>query len=100
MYGTVAHMRVKAGSEDAFMALMGRYAGLKIPGYRGGFVYRLDADPRAIFLAVVFDSKESYDRNAESPEQDARYREMIALLDGEPEWHDGAIVADASLTPA
>jgi hypothetical protein len=30
--------------------------------------------------------------NAESPEQDKRYREMLQWLEGEPEWHDGEIV--------
>lgn len=100
MYGTVARMRVKAGSEDAFMALMSQYSRLGIAGYQGTLAYRMDADPREIFLAVAFDSKESYDRNAESPEQDARYQQMIALLDGAPEWHDGPIMADATIAPA
>jgi hypothetical protein len=30
--------------------------------------------------------------NAESPEQDKRYRQMLKWLEGEPEWHDGGIV--------
>jgi heme-degrading monooxygenase HmoA len=100
MYGTVARMRVKVGSEDQFMTLMSQYSRLKVPGYQGTFAYRMDANPREVFLAVVFESKDAYDRNADSPEQDARFREMVALLDGDPEWHDGEIMADATIVSA
>ena len=98
MYGTVARMKVKAGSEQAFMDMMSQYNQMKIPGYLGTFAYRMDSDPREVWLAVFFDSKASYDANAESPEQDARYQQMVATLDGEPEWHDGEIMGDAKLT--
>ena len=30
--------------------------------------------------------------NADSPAQDARYRQFRALLEADPEWHDGEIV--------
>lgn len=48
---------------------------------------------------MVFEDKESYVANANSPEQDARYRRMAELFAGEPEWHDGEIVY-ASRQPA
>lgn len=98
MYGTVARMKVKAGSEDHFMSMMSQYAQLGIPGYVGTLFYRMDGDPREVYMAVVFDSKASYDQNAESPEQDARYQAMVADLDGEPEWHDGEMMTDANIT--
>ncbi|HEX9037334.1 MAG TPA: antibiotic biosynthesis monooxygenase family protein [Ktedonobacterales bacterium] len=99
MYGTVARMRVKAGAEEHFMGLMRQYAQLKINGYLGTFVYRMDSDPREVWLAVVFASREAYDANAESPDQDARFRDMMADLEGEPEWHDGEVMGDARLAP-
>jgi hypothetical protein len=43
-------------------------------------------------LAVVFDSKEAYEANANSPEQHQRYLEYRDLLAADPEWHDGDIV--------
>lgn len=95
MYGTVAHARIKAGADDRLMAMMREYATLEVPGYRATYVYRMDSDPREIYMAVVFDSKETYDRNADSPEQDKRYGEMLELLEGAPEWHDGEILTDA-----
>jgi heme-degrading monooxygenase HmoA len=88
-------MRMKAGAEERLMALMREYDTLNVPGYRATFVYRMDSDPREVYLAVLFDSKEAYDRNAGSPEQDGRYQEMLALLEGEPEWHDGVVQSSA-----
>jgi hypothetical protein len=68
------------------------YEGLNISGYIGTTVYRMDANSNEYFMAVVFEDKETYFRNANDPRQDARYREFVAYLDGEPEWHDGEIV--------
>jgi antibiotic biosynthesis monooxygenase (ABM) superfamily enzyme len=93
MYGTVARMRAKPGAEARLDALMRDYESLHVPGYRATYVYRLDADPREAYIVVIFDSKETYDANADSPEQDKRFREMLDLLEGEPEWHDGEITA-------
>ena len=31
-------------------------------------------------------------KNAGSPEQNVRYQQMVALLEGPPEWNDGEIV--------
>ena len=63
-----------------------------MPGYVGLTAYRFDADPNELLMAVVFESKEAYWANAESPEQNARYREMLELLESEPGWQDGEIV--------
>ena len=92
MYGTIARMRVKHGEEARLLALMKDEEELQIPGFLGYVVYRMDKDARELYLAVIFADKESYVANADSPEQDARYRKMVALLEGEPEWHDGEIV--------
>lgn len=92
MYGTVARMRLKPGSEARLAEMMKEYEGLNVPGYVSSTVYRMDDNPNEIYLTVVFDDRDSYRANAESPEQDARYREMLELLDGEPEWHDGEVV--------
>jgi hypothetical protein len=52
----------------------------------------MDNDPNTVMMAVVFDDKASYVANANSPEQNARYQQMVALLEGPPEWHDGEIL--------
>jgi quinol monooxygenase YgiN len=93
MYGTVARMRVKKGFEARFSEVMKEYEGVEIPGAVASYVYRLDHAPDVYYyLCAIFESKESYRANAASPEQDARYRKLAALLDGEPEWNDGEII--------
>jgi quinol monooxygenase YgiN len=92
MYGTVARMRVKPGMESQLRAMMSEYDTLAIPGMNTTYLYRMDDDPNTFFMAVVFESREAYRKNAESPEQDARYQAMVALMEGPPEWHDGEIV--------
>ncbi len=92
MYGTIARMRIKPGAEAQLLKQMQEFETLAVPGHVSSTVYRMDGDPNEVYLAVVFDSRETYHANAQSPEQDARYHEMLALLEGEPEWHDGEIV--------
>jgi quinol monooxygenase YgiN len=92
MYGTVAFMRVKPGSEEALMAQTRSFRDLNVPGHVGECVYRMDSDPNLFVVAVIFESKEAYLANAQDPAQDARYQEMRALLAADPEWHDGEII--------
>ena len=92
MYGTVARMRLKAGAEAALRAMTAGYRENPVPGQVATYAYRMDADPQEYYLAVVFASKEAYRANAQSPEQHARFEQMLALLEGEPEWHDGEII--------
>ena len=50
-------------------------------------------DPREIWLASAFESREAYFKNADSPEQNARFERMQKLVDGgPPEWHDGNVI--------
>jgi antibiotic biosynthesis monooxygenase (ABM) superfamily enzyme len=92
MYGTVARMRIKPGAESQMEQQSREFEALKVPGFVTTYIYRMDADQQTYYMAVVFDSKESYFANARSPEQDARYQQMRALLESDPEWHDGEIV--------
>jgi heme-degrading monooxygenase HmoA len=91
MYGTVARIRVKPGMEQALIAELDAHAA-QVPGYREGHLYRLDKDPSAYLLTIVFDSKEAYVANAQSPEQNARYQRLRAAMAEDPEWMDGEIV--------
>ena len=92
MYGTVARFRTRPGTEAQLIQRQREFDALRIPGYVHSIVYRMDNDPRECYLAVVFDSKESYEANAKSPEQDERYQQLLALMEGAPEWHDGEIL--------
>lgn len=92
MYGTVARFRVKPGMESKLDELGRRFDELHVPGHLGEIVYQMDKDGNEYYQAVLFESKEAYVANASSPEQDARYRELLELLEGPPDWHDGEIV--------
>ena len=91
MYGTVAKLRVKPGGLEAFQRNMKRQSE-EIRGAVAQYVYRMDDDPNILYLAVIFESKEAYFKNANSPEQNERFQEMAQYFVGEPEWHDGEVV--------
>ena len=92
MYGTVARMRLKPGGAEKLDALMKEYESVTIQGSRNTNVYRMDNDTNEFYMAVVFEDKDSYMKNAADPAQNERFLKMMDALDGEPEWHDGEIV--------
>ena len=91
-YGTVAKLKVKPGKLGDLQKLNQSEAMSNIPGLVSTTVYQMDRDANELLMCVVFESKEAYVKNADSPEQDARYREFVALLDAEPEWNDGTVI--------
>jgi antibiotic biosynthesis monooxygenase (ABM) superfamily enzyme len=92
MYGTVARYRLKPGMEEQLLAFEREIQEAKLPGLITEFTFRMDEDSSAYYQAVVFESQAAYRAVAESPEQDARYRKLLALLEEAPEWHDGVVV--------
>ena len=96
MYGTVAKMRLKPGMEQELIEELKAFESVKVPGFVRSVIYRLDAGANDYMMAVVFETKAAYSANAASPAQDARYQRMRALIESDPEWHDGEIVYGAS----
>ena len=93
MYGTIARMKVLPGKEAEFVAEGEQYKDLNIPGFIASATYKADSGDNEYWLAVVFESRETYRANADDPAQDERFRKMAVLLAAEPEWHDGEVVA-------
>lgn len=91
MYGTIARMKVKPGGLEALKQI-GETDRTMPPGMVTQYVYQMDADPNELYLVVVFESKEAYVANAQSPEQHAQYEKLRAWFEADPEWHDGEIV--------
>jgi hypothetical protein len=91
MYGTVAKLRVRSGREADLVSHLEQYRGGLARGFVASALYRAD-DGDGHWLAVVFESKDAYEANADSPEQDSRYRELRELLESDPEWHDGEVL--------
>jgi len=85
-------MKVKEGMQDRARELMDEQIAAHVPGQVVTYVYKLDSDPNDYYIIAVFDSKESYLANAQSPEQDARYRQLREILQEDPKWHDGEII--------
>lgn len=51
------------------------------------------SNPAELLMTVVFASKALYEANAADPEQDRWYRQLTTLLEGEPRWIDGDVLA-------
>ena len=90
MYGTIAKVTVKSDKLAELQALATSLA--LAPGQIARYVYRMDANPQEYMLVAVFESREAYRANADSPEQYERFMELRAMLTADPEWHDGEIV--------
>lgn len=94
MYGTIAKLQITPGAAEKLLEIGKMYEDLDVPGLRGVTMYQMDTDPSEYMLTVFFDNKDAYQANAASPEQDARYQKLRALLARDPEWHDGEVVYD------
>ena len=91
MYGTVAKMQVKAENVDAVRKVMAaQMEGNKPTGYIQSYVLS-ENDSDTQWLFVMFEDKASYMANADDPAQNERYMEFRALMEADPEWHDGTI---------
>jgi heme-degrading monooxygenase HmoA len=98
MYGTIATMRLKPGSQPALESLMeewGRDFKPKVKGAVGGYVLRPDDRPNEAIVVAIFEDRAAYRANAESPEQDRWYRRMREHLEADPSWNDGEITQTA-----
>ena len=72
------------------------------PGARGGVIVGGYDDPNELMGVVRWDTKRGYFANANRPQQDAWYRELLQpasgiasisrRIEGEPEWFDGALL--------
>lgn len=92
-YGTVAHLRIKAGARQQLEELTRKQLAedAAIPGQIGSYVLEVDSKPNEAYLVVAFQSRETYVTNTQDPHQHQRYTELRALLDSDPVWHDGSI---------
>ena len=95
MYGTIARLHPRPGKTDELLALGEAMRVAPMAGFRESYMFRPDRNPyfrETLFLVAIFDDAEAYRANAASPEQDARYQEMRALLVDDPDWLDGTFL--------
>ena len=94
MYGTIMRAKIKAGQLEAFK----RYSQAQgTPDNASGWVSSEfameDKDPSRIVGIIRFKDKESYVKNANAPQTNDSYNEMLKFLEGPPEWIDVTYVA-------
>ena len=95
MFGTIFTVRPKPGQENAVVGHFEKWArerGSKAKGALASYLYRNVQNPAELMCAVVYDSRDSYFANANDPEQDRWYRELVALLEAEPRFSDGELL--------
>jgi quinol monooxygenase YgiN len=93
MYGTVARMKVKPGKMDEMVKRTADQVNTRRPkGYMGEIIYKMDANPNEVMMAVFFADKASYQANANDPQMNKEYEQYRALLDADPEWNDGEVI--------
>ena len=80
MYGTVARFRGKPGMAEAMVALDEQFAANPPPGFIANYVYQMDDDANEFFMTVLYESREAYEANADSPEQHEFYLKWRELL--------------------
>ena len=90
MYGTVARTRVKPENRDKLREVVASHMEAAIPGMVTSYVLH-ENDSDVSWLLAIFEDRASYDKNADDPAQHQRYLEYRALMEDEPEWHDGEI---------
>jgi quinol monooxygenase YgiN len=91
MYGTIARMKAKPGALKALKDMESR----KPKGLLATYVYQMDQNPDELWMAVVFENREAYHANANSPEQNTEFLKLMENLVSEPEWHDGEIILES-----
>lgn len=91
MYGTVALLKFDPANQQALIDMQEQQESRAVEGFLGADILLGDTAGEAV-LVVRFTDKESYDKNADSPEQNDQYVAWRALLSADPEWHDGSWV--------
>ena len=96
MYGSIFHMRAKAGQEQKIVEQFDAWERDRRPGLdgaMGGLVMIPDGEPGTVVAVAVFRDKASYQANADDPAQGEWYQELRALLEEDPAWEDGEFVS-------
>jgi antibiotic biosynthesis monooxygenase (ABM) superfamily enzyme len=84
-------MRFKEENKQALLDALISHP-MDTPGFVDAEVL-ITGESGELILAVRFEDKDSYTKNADSPEQHERYLKFRALLESDPEWSDGEWIA-------
>ena len=90
MYGTVAKVRVKPENREKLQQVVTQGDQSTVDGYVTSYVlWENEGDGGWLF--AIFKDRATYEKNADDPAQHERYVAYRALMEDEPQWHDGEI---------
>lgn len=96
---TFFKMKAQPGKVDALTEMMRGWEDERRRAADLGWVQTVvgsrKGSPDEVWAAVVWDNTANYTKNAESPQQDAWYQKMRALLTSDPEWFDCDVVDES-----
>lgn len=95
MFGSIYSMKPLPGQEANIAAHFRRWERERRPavgGAVGGYVLRPRGKPDELIGVAVFDSEDSYTKNANDPAQNQWYLGLRAMLEADPEWNDGDVL--------
>ena len=91
MYGTVARIRVKPENRGALNEVFAKQSSEGNPAGMVAAYTLYENEGDGGWLVAVFEDRASYDKNADDPRMNEKYVEYRALMEADPEWHDGDI---------
>lgn len=89
MFVQLIRVRVRPDAWDKLQALDERWEREQAPvapGFKGAYILREAEAPSSAILAVLFENKTLAQQNSARPETDAWYRELLTLIEGDPEF--------------
>lgn len=95
MFGTVVLMRPKLGHEADVVEHFKQWwehRSADVKGAVGCSIRRNANDSGELIGTISFGTREDYAINAEDPQQDDWYRQLVDLLQEEPRWIDGEVL--------
>lgn len=99
MFGTIGHVRIKAGHEPQLQQLMDEWQATirpMIPGEMVQWTGHVAGQPDDMVFIALAQDESTYRNLAAMPEQDAWFRRMIEHTEGEPTWEDVEMVVETS----
>ena len=89
MFAQLIRFKVKPDAWDRLRALdegWQRDQAPIAPGFKGSYILRELESTGGCLMVVLFESRELAQQNSDRPETDAWYRQLLTLLEGEPEF--------------
>jgi hypothetical protein len=94
MYGTIMRAKLKAGQQDAFRRFAQNQGSPEdATGWVSSEFAVEDKDASRIVGIIRFKDKDSYVKNANAPQTNDNYNQMLKFLEGPVEWIDVHYVA-------